>query len=206
MDAESTIPEENHDTSALLQEVSSTVERTKEQLTVIREQLQVLEGCQGIFVKMRVYTSKVAVPMVSAPSNVLVDGAAHHSGVAGAEKSDGVNGPGMSSPEVDLQVTYEKVEKVSLLITVDRYIEVMTGEVDELQQQVEALAKERDEVNAGFNKLVAHFGERPTAVKESEWWGDLVRFLKPFSKLQAALVKSRAALKEAEERKRNRTR
>ena len=36
--------------------------------------------------------------------------------------------------------------------------------------------------------------------------GKSTRILKPFSKLQAALVKSRTALKEAEERKRNRTR
>lgn len=186
--------------------MSSTVERTKEQLTVIREQLQVLDGSQGIFIKMRVFTSKVAVTTVTqpaAPRECVPAGEDAESTAAGASSGEGGTG-GEAAEEAAVEVTYEKVERVALLITVDRYMEVMTSEVEELQRRVETLTTERDEVNARFAKLVAKYGERPTAVKESEWWGDLIKFLKPFSKLQSALVKSRTAVREAEERKRNR--
>lgn len=197
--------------ACVLQEVSSTVERTKEQLTVIREQLQVLQGTEGIFVKMRVFTSKVAVATVPEPAVVgeqdaaveQADGAAAGPASSG-EVAGGEDAAAELAEEPEVEITYEKVERVAVLITVDRYVEVMTGEVEELQRHVETLAQERDEVNARFSKLVALYGERPAAVKESEWWGDLVRFLKPFSKLQAALVKSRTALREAEERKKKR--
>lgn len=185
------------------------MERTKEQLTVIREQLKVLQGCQDIFVKMKVFTSKVAVATVTdaaAPAPVDGRGASDAASEPGGGKTPAGDGTDAmpAAGEAEVEVKYEKVERVALLITVDRYVEVMTGEVEELQEKVETLAKERDEVNDKFSKLVAKYGERPAAVKESEWWGDLLKFLKPFSKLQAALVKSRKAVKEAEERKRNR--
>lgn len=170
-----------------------------------------LQGTQGIFIKMRVFTSKVAVTTVPDPAVAMEQDAtveqaddAVPAPASSGEAAGGEDAAAEPAEEPEVEVTYEKVERVALLITVDRYVEVMTGEVEELQRQVETLAQERDEVNARFSKLVALYGERPAAVKESEWWGDLIRFLKPFSKLQAALVKSRTALREAEERKKKR--
>ena len=234
-----------------MQEVSGTIERTKEQLSEIQQQVSTLEDTQPVYVKIRVFTSRVPLaPLEEAPSTAsppditnITDITAEPTGAAGDEacaaeeatheaglsqaanqpngissnskaQEDGVEkageesgdgNEGAESPEgekEEAEVEYEVIETPTVQFTVDRYTEKMGTEVKALQAQVDDLAQRRDAVLEAFKEMVAHFGERPQAVKESEWWGDFLKFLKPFNKIQTAILKARAAEQEAAERKR----
>lgn len=239
-----------------MQEVSGTIERTKEQLSEIQQQVSTLEDTQPVYVKIRVFTSRVPLPpLEEEPSSdtPAADGSAagdtdtaadsqnDRDGDAATQQSrepkdtattssdaltdsgtTQANGAVKAAPEGDAdnkggaeegaeaqeeekaepEIEYEVMETTSVQFTVDRYTEIMGLEVEALQAQVEELTAKRDAVMDAFKEMVAHFGERPQAVKESEWWSDFLRFLKPFNKIQTAIIKQRVAEQEAAERKR----
>lgn len=223
---------------SLLQEVSGTIERTNEQLSEIQQQVATLEDTQPVFIKIRVFCSRVPLPPPESPVVEEISSSEGPAAVSSSESADPAaaeaatasgpspqeNGTATSPPSDDQQggkgsakdtassgeepekeepeIEYEVVETTSVEFTVDRYTEKMGDEVEALQAQVEDLTQRRDAVLEGFKEMVAHFGERPQAVKESEWWADFLKFLKPFKKLQDAIVKKRAAEEEAAERKR----
>jgi hypothetical protein len=234
-----------------LQEISGTIERTRDQLSEIQQQVNTLEGTQPVFVKICVFTSRVPLPPIEVedvspdagadgsmrdtppkPSEDASD-AAHQAdaqeteaaasrspdaacsgGSSEAQENGAVKGEGSgderedekegteSQAEAKSEIEYEIIETAYVQFTVDRYTETMAREVEALNAQVEDLTEKRDAVLEAFKEMVTHFGERPQAVKESEWWTDFLRFLKPFNKIQTAIVKQRAAEEEAAERKR----
>jgi hypothetical protein len=235
-----------------MQEISGTIERTTEQLSEIQEQVSTLEDTQPVFVKIRVFVSRVPLPPVEAESGCVADaadvdantadplskqsddtsaadgaceqrrepvaaspdavsseggskaqenGAVHSAEVKGEEGGD-ASTESQEEAKAEPEIEYEVIETANVQFTVDRYTESMGREVEALNAQVEDLTQRRNAVLEAFNEMVAHFGERPQAVKESEWWTDFLRFLKPFHKIQTAIVKQRAADEEAAERKR----
>lgn len=253
-----------------MQEVSGTIERTKEQLSEIQQQVGTLKDTQPVYLKIRVFTSRVALPpletpnspagntdsLVKQPADTSFDGTAENTaasadgpgsrdegaatrenllqtakqtepstqpnGATGSTDTNTTNSStakengAVATPEgdgkegVDSQgeekeepeIEYEVVETAYVQFTVDRYTEKMGTEVNALQAQVEDLTQRRDAVLEAFKEMAAHFGERPQAVKESEWWSDFLKFFKPFNKMQTAIVKQRIAEQEAAERKR----
>jgi hypothetical protein len=212
-----------------LQEVSSTAERAEGQLEEVEGQLERLgKSGKDVYFRTQIFKSKVrrrgpklppadqakpadAAPSTGASNGAVANGATAKGTAPGGSSPDGATPKGVATSGEDknpivggvMAITeeYDEVETVQVLLTVDHYHEVMRGVLASLQGEVARLKAIRDDVNATFAEMVAYFGERPQGVKEQEWWGDVIKFLKALSKSQTALQKERDAARALAEKR-----
>jgi hypothetical protein len=210
-----------------VQEVSSTAERAQGQLEEVRAQLKRLgSSCtKDVNLRMQIFKSRVrkrgpATPAHppradTQPSGAASDAASGTGAASGSAPSlapTGADGGSAAAAAGEakrpiiggvmaIMEEYEVVETVQVLLTVDRYHEVMRGVLADLEGEVARLQALRDDVNSAFAEMIAFFGERPQGVKEQEWWGDVIKFLKAMSKAQAALQKERDAARALAEKR-----
>ena len=174
------------------------MEKVQDEIAVIEQALGDLEGAQAAYVRLDVFRRREVVPKAAAEDTE-----------AGAAQGGGDGGAAEKAEEEEEEEEEEVViihETVGVTLTLDLYAEKMASMARELRGGLRDARELRDAAVARFAEVAVYFGERPQAVKEHDWWGTVIKFVRLANGVQSAIIKEAEDARAEAERKAKRLR